>query len=60
MKRKIIEQIKKLVEDGADIYVENDFALKWAIMNGYLEIVEFLESIIKIEKNNENQNRFCE
>jgi len=37
-----LQVIKQLVEDGANIHVDNDWPLIWAAGNGYLDIVEFL------------------
>jgi len=37
-----IEVFKGLVEDGADIHVDNDYALRWVACYGHLEVVKFL------------------
>ena len=42
--------MKYLVEQGADIHAENDQALRVASYNGYLEIVKYLENIIRERK----------
>ena len=34
-----VETIKTLVEDGADIHTEGEYALRWAANNGHLEVV---------------------
>ncbi len=34
--------IKYLIENGADIHIDNDCALKWAVENGYTKIVKLL------------------
>jgi len=39
-----LKTIKELVEDGADIHVNNDFILRMASTNGYLDIVKYLIS----------------
>ena len=40
-----IEVFKGLVEDGADIHVDNDFALQWAAYYGHLKVVKYLKSL---------------
>ena len=37
-----IETIKMLIEKGADIHVDNDFALRYSASIGYLEVVNYL------------------
>jgi len=37
-----VNVIKILVEAGADIYVDNDFPLRWAARMGHIEIVKLL------------------
>ena len=37
-----IDGIKALIENGADVHAENDYALCWASGNGHLRIVELL------------------
>jgi hypothetical protein len=34
--------IKLLLEQGANIHFDNDYALKWSAERGYLEIVKYL------------------
>jgi ankyrin repeat protein len=37
-----LETAKKMVESGADIHAENDYALRWAASYGHLDVVMFL------------------
>ena len=37
-----LEVVKYLVEQGADICVDSDQALRWASRNGYLKVVKYL------------------
>jgi hypothetical protein len=37
-----LEIIKSLVEEGADIHADSDYALRLAAVNGHLDIVKFL------------------
>jgi len=39
-----LEIVKYLVEQGADIHAEDDFALSWAAQLGHLDIVKYLVS----------------
>jgi len=39
-----LQVIRELVDQGANIHVENDYALTWAAKNGYLDIVKYLVS----------------
>ena len=39
---KVIDNIQFLVEQGADIHACDDLALRWAAMNGHLELVKYL------------------
>jgi hypothetical protein len=40
-----LEVIKSLVQQGADIYMDNDYALKCAAHNGQPGVVKFLKSL---------------
>jgi ankyrin repeat protein len=37
-----IEAVKFLVEKGADIHLENGYAIRWASLQGHVEVVKFL------------------
>ena len=37
-----VETIKKLVDDGADIHIYNDYALRRAAEYGHLEVIKYL------------------
>ena len=37
-----LEVVELLLEAGADVHVDNDYALKWASMNGYEGVVRLL------------------
>ncbi len=37
-----LREVKRLVKAGADIHVEDDYALRWASNNGHLEVVKYL------------------
>ena len=39
-----LQKIKDLVNQGADIHIRNEEALRWAANNGYLDIVKYLVS----------------
>ena len=45
-----LEFVKYLVEQGADIHAEYDFALKYARKNKHLEVVKYLEEQMRKEK----------
>ena len=45
-----LEQVKKLVEDGANIHANNDEALRWASSKGRIEVVKYLKRKILKEK----------
>jgi ankyrin repeat protein len=38
------QEVQRLVDNGADIHVKEDYALRWSAQNGHLDIVEFLVS----------------
>ena len=40
----ILPIIKKLIEQGANIHAEDDYAIRWAAWNGHLETVKYLVS----------------
>jgi len=40
-----LEIIKCLVQNGVDIHINNDVALKWAKMNDHEEIIRYIESL---------------
>ncbi len=42
--------VKLLVENGANIHVNNNEALHLAVKNGHFEIVNFLKFIIRVKK----------
>jgi ankyrin repeat protein len=49
-----LEKVKKCVENGANIHVDNDLALKFAAANGHLEVVEyFIENGANVCTNND-------
>jgi len=37
--------VKYLVENGADIHADEDYALRWSALNGHLEVVKYLVEI---------------
>ena len=37
-----LEVVKYLLEQGADLHAQNDWAFQWAARNGRLEVVEYL------------------
>ena len=37
-----LEIVKLLIQNGADIHAENDYALRWASQEGHIEVVTFL------------------
>ena len=37
-----VETIKTLVDDGADIHADYDYALRWSAVNGHLDVVKYL------------------
>ena len=39
---KVLDNIKFLVENGANIHADDDFALRWSSENGHLEVVKYL------------------
>ena len=49
-----LEKVKTLVEQGADIHVNNDFAFRLASQNGHLKVVKYLvEQGADIHTNND-------
>jgi ankyrin repeat protein len=43
-----LDEVKELVEQGADIHARNDDALRCASENGHLDVVKFLKRVIKL------------
>ena len=41
-----LETVKFLVEKGADVHADDDWALCWSASNGHLEVVKYLKSKI--------------
>jgi len=39
---KVIDNIQMLIDEGADVHVDNDYALQWASLDGHLKIVKVL------------------
>ena len=37
-----LEQVKELIEQGANIHADNDYALRWASYRGHLDIAKYL------------------
>jgi ankyrin repeat protein len=37
-----LETVQYLIENGADIHADNDYALQWAAGNGHLDVVRYL------------------
>jgi ankyrin repeat protein len=44
-----IEVVKHLVEQGADIHARDD-ALRWATLNGRLDVVNYLKLVKNLQK----------
>ena len=40
-----LKLVKFLVEQGADIHVDNDEPLRWAAENGHFEVVNYFRSV---------------
>ena len=40
-----VDTFKLLIEKGADIHANNDYALRYSIKNGHLEVVNLLKSL---------------
>ena len=40
----LTKAVKLLIDKGADIHVEDDYALRWASYDGHLEVVKYLKS----------------
>ena len=40
-----LEVVEYLVEQGADIHAQADYALSWAAREGHLEVSEYLNSL---------------
>lgn len=40
------EIVKLLLENGADVHADNDYALEWSSSNGHTEVVKLLKSHI--------------
>ena len=40
----LLLEIKKLIEQGANVHAEDDYAIGYAAENGHLEIVKYLVS----------------
>jgi len=43
-----LAKVKELVNNGADIHVENDYALRWASHKGHIDIVTYLKRVDKL------------
>ena len=41
----LLKVVKYLVENGANIHVYDNQAVRWASNNGHLEVVKYLESL---------------
>jgi len=42
-RRKITTKVlEELIDEGANIHADNDYALRWAALNGHLDIMKFL------------------
>jgi ankyrin repeat protein len=41
-RRKLTKAIPMLIKEGAHVHADNDLALRWASLNGYLEVVKTL------------------
>jgi ankyrin repeat protein len=49
-----IELVKSLLQEGVNIHIENNYALRWSSSNGHLEVVRYLvEQGADIHANNE-------
>ena len=49
-----VDTFKYLIEKGADIHANNNFALKWSAENGHLDIVKYLvEKGANVHANND-------
>ena len=49
-----LEVVRYLVEQGANIHANNDYAIRWASENGHLEVVRYLvEKGANIHANND-------
>lgn len=56
----LLPELKYLVENGADIHVENDEALRYAAKNGHLAIVKYLiEHGADVHSNNDQALRYA-
>jgi ankyrin repeat protein len=53
-----LDIVKLLVEEGANIHYKNDYAIRCARANGYLEVVKYLEALTKPSVN--SSNNCCE
>ena len=42
IKNNDLENVKDLVEQGGNLHVDNDYALRWAAENGQLEVAKYL------------------
>ena len=45
-----LEEVRRLVENGADIRAEDDEAVRWASEKGHLEVVAHLKEVIRAEE----------
>ena len=41
-----LENVKKMIKNGANVHVDDDKALRYAVENGHLEVVKYLKSYI--------------
>ena len=41
----LLPVIKKLIEQGANVHADNDWAIRYAAYYGHLEMVKYLESL---------------
>ena len=54
-----MEMVKYLVELGADIHAENEYALRWSAKHGHLEIVKYLVEL-GAEEGRPNKKKLAE
>jgi hypothetical protein len=45
-----LEIVKYLVEKGANIHANNDYSLRYARLNGHIEVVNYLQNVMLREK----------
>jgi len=45
-----LAKVKELVNNGAVIHANNEYALRWASFKGHIDVVTYLKRVVKLRK----------